>query len=285
MPYWLTRLVGLLLPDRRFRVHMSNDTSSWRPHCNVTAFHKAMSLHRFCSTCTPTTCQLHVAENSFTLTTYVSPFKANTSANWNAVSRQMWRECHTSVDSGDLNQAPPEQSAVCSTCIIPALPVNCQFIWMAMQRLRHECHQTYLGVTLDRTLSYREHLTKLKNRNNLLMKLAGSTWGASANTQRSSTLALCCSAAEYCAPVWSRSAHTSQVDVQLNSNMRLISGTLRSTPLPWLPVLSNIDRQPYEGRLPLTSWYLSPPLLRLHDIQEAVVARFAISWHQKSMEA
>ena len=48
------------------------------------------------------------------------------------------------------------------------------------QRLRHECHPTSLGVTLDRTLSYREHLTKtagkLKNRNNLLMKLAGSTW-------------------------------------------------------------------------------------------------------------
>ena len=74
---------------------------------------------------------LHMAENSFTLTTYVSPFKANTSANWNAVSRQIWRGCHTSVNSGDLNQAPPKQSAVCSTCIIPALPVNCQFIWMA----------------------------------------------------------------------------------------------------------------------------------------------------------
>ena len=47
------------------------------------------------------------------------------------VSRQIWRGCHTSVDSGDLNQVPPKQSAVCSTCIIPALPVNCQFIWMA----------------------------------------------------------------------------------------------------------------------------------------------------------
>jgi len=56
--------------------------------------------------------------------TYVSPFKANTSANWNAVSRQIWRGCHTSVDSGVLNQAPLKQSAVCSTCIIPALPVN-----------------------------------------------------------------------------------------------------------------------------------------------------------------
>ena len=49
------------------------------------------------------------------------------------------------------------------------------------------------------------------------------------------------SAAVYCAPVWSRSAHTSQVDVQLNSTMQLISGTLCSTPLPWLPVLSNIE--------------------------------------------
>ena len=48
-------------------------------------------------------------------------------------------------------------------------------------------------------------------------------------------------AAEYCAPVWSRSAHTSRVDVQLNSTMRLISGTLRSTPLPLLPVPSNIE--------------------------------------------
>jgi len=73
------------------------------------------------------------------------------------------------------------------------------------------------------------------------MKLASSTWGASANTLRSSALALFYSAAEYCAPVWSRSAHTSQVDVLLNSTMRLISGTLRSTPFPWLPVLSNIE--------------------------------------------
>ena len=54
-------------------------------------------------------------------------------------------------------------------------------VYLDGQRLRHESHPTYLGVTLDRTLSYREHLTKtagrLKNRNNLLMKLASSTWG------------------------------------------------------------------------------------------------------------
>jgi len=45
----------------------------------------------------------------------------------------------------------------------------------------------------------------------------------------------------YCAPVWSHSAHTSQVDMQVNSTMRLVSGALPSTPLPWLPGRSNIE--------------------------------------------
>jgi len=44
---------------------------------------------------------------------------------------QIWRGCHTSVDSGDLSEAPPTQSVVCSTCIIPVPPANCRFIWMA----------------------------------------------------------------------------------------------------------------------------------------------------------
>jgi len=102
----------------------------------------------------------------------------------------------------------------------------------------------YLGVTLDRTLSYRQHLqksaAKVKSRNNLLSKLAGSTWGANAETLRTSALAHCYTVAEYCSPVWSRSAYTNAVDAQLNASMRLISGTLRTTQLPWLPVLANM---------------------------------------------
>ena len=30
MPYWFTRFLDLLLRNRRFRVHMGNDVSSWR---------------------------------------------------------------------------------------------------------------------------------------------------------------------------------------------------------------------------------------------------------------
>ena len=102
----------------------------------------------------------------------------------------------------------------------------------------------YLGVTLDRSLNYRDHLVKIsakiKTRNNLLQKLTGTTWGAKAETLRTSAMALCYSVAEYCAPVWCRSAHTSMIDSQLNSTMRIISGTIKSTPTQWLPVLCNI---------------------------------------------
>jgi len=70
------------------------------------------------------------------------------------------------------------------------------------QRLRHEPHPVYLGVTLDRSLTYRDHLTtvagKVKTRHNLLRKLAGFSWGANAHTLRSAALALSYSAAEYC---------------------------------------------------------------------------------------
>ena len=79
------------------------------------------------------------------------------------------------------------------------------------------------------------------------------------------------------APVWSRCVYTSQVDVQLNSTMRLISSTLHSTPLPWLPVLSNIElpalrRKAATDKLvekikhdswPIQPDILIPPLLRL----------------------
>ena len=58
----------------------------------------------------------------------------------------------------------------------------------------------YLGVTLDRTLSYKAHIEKTKKkvgtRNNIIRKLRNSKWGATPTTLRSSALALCYAAAE-----------------------------------------------------------------------------------------
>nr|CAH7736541.1 unnamed protein product [Callosobruchus chinensis] len=81
---------------------------------------------------------------------------------------------------------------------------------------------------------------RLKSSESKTEKLCGTTWGASGETPRTSSLALVFSTTEYCAPVWLNSCHTDLIDVQLNHNMRLITGTIRPTPSYWLPLLSNI---------------------------------------------
>ena len=70
--------------------------------------------------------------------------------------------------------------------------------------------------------------------------VARSTWRASAKTLRISTKALVFPAAEYCAPVWSRSPHVKKVDVASNSCLRSISGCPKPTPVFQLPVLAGI---------------------------------------------
>ncbi|KAI8430670.1 hypothetical protein MSG28_000865 [Choristoneura fumiferana] len=102
----------------------------------------------------------------------------------------------------------------------------------------------YLGFTLDRSLTYKSHLgevaAKIRTRNNIVQKLTGTIWSASAACLRTTALALVYSSAEYCAPVWLNSAHVSAVDSQLNHTMRLVTGCMRPTPTHWLPALSNI---------------------------------------------
>ena len=61
--------------------------------------------------------------------------------------------------------------------------------------LENTLHPNYLCVTLDRTLSYKEHIhntqMKVATRNNLLRKLSNSKWGANASTIRTTALELC----------------------------------------------------------------------------------------------
>ena len=75
--------------------------------------------------------------------------------------------------------------------------------------LENTTHPKYSGVTLYRTLSYKQHIqnTKIKvaTCSNHLKKLANSKWEKNASTIRTTALTLCYPIAEYAAPVWARS--------------------------------------------------------------------------------
>ena len=81
---------------------------------------------------------------------------------------------------------------------------------------------------------------KVNARCNLLRRLAGTKWGAHFDVLQTSTTALAFAPAEYCSPVWCRSAHTHRLDAALNNGLRLVSGCIRSTPTSMLPVVSGI---------------------------------------------
>ena len=74
----------------------------------------------------------------------------------------------------------------------------------------------------------------------------GSGWGAGAKILRIATLSLVYSTAEYCAPIWCRSAHTRLIDSVLKDALHIVTGCLRPTLTDHLPILSDI--QPAELR-------------------------------------
>jgi len=103
---------------------------------------------------------------------------------------------------------------------------------------------TYLGIILDRSLTFKDYVLKLKSKVSsriaLIKRLTGLTWGCTYRVLRTSTTALVCAPAEYCSQAWWQSAYTRELDTQLNEAMRAISGCIRSTPIDFLPFLSGI---------------------------------------------
>ena len=102
----------------------------------------------------------------------------------------------------------------------------------------------YLGVPLDRTMSYKQHIhnTKMKvaTRNTLLKKLSNSNWGCNASTNRTTSLALSYSTAEYACRVWARSLHAFKLDPELNDACKSIAGCLSPTNIEELYLFAGI---------------------------------------------
>ena len=134
--------------------------------------------------------------------------------------------------------------------------------------LNHNFNPKMLGITLDRSLTYRVHLEqktrKLLSRMNLLQQLAGTSWGASAESLKTAALSLVFSMGEYCCPVfencnWNDLIHSHPLDPSF----------IHSPPIPWLPVLSNIS-PPDVRRKPA----LADTMKKSMDLQNYLLFKF-----------
>ena len=241
LPRWFVETVELLISNRRFRVHLGDKVSSWRRQKNGLPQGSVLSpslFNVYINDLPPTHSRKFIYADDICLGTQASNFVLLQERLQDDLS-VMAEYCRT------WRLIPSANKTVSSLFHLHHAASHSQLqLSIQGKSLRHDPLPVYLGVSLDRTLTYKDHIIKtakkLKSRNNLISKLAGTNWGARTNTLRTSALALCYSVAEYCAPVWARSAHVHRLDVQLNHTMRLISGTLRPTETPWLPVLSNI---------------------------------------------
>ena len=77
-------------------------------------------------------------------------------------------------------------------------------VYINTRRFNFQPTTTYLGVKLNRTLSYQQHVAGIRDgvmaRSTLILKLEGTGWGASTSTLRNSALALVYAPPEYCGP-------------------------------------------------------------------------------------
>ena len=114
--------------------------------------------------------------------------------------------------------------------------MNLNITWYN-KHLEHIPNPVHLRVTVNITLSYIEHIHKLKGktsaRNNIHRKLSNTKWGAKLATIKTT---LCYSTAEYACPVWESSPHVSKLGPGLN----YITGCLRPTSVENVYILAGI---------------------------------------------
>jgi len=176
MKPWFVHLIELLIRNCRFRVHMGDDISRWHiqanglPHGSVLA---PILFNLYTNDLPTTSCRRFICADDICCVVQNKSFTEIESILSDDVTRmakfcQQWR------------LKPSTTKTITSVFHLHNASASRELsVSMDGQPLKHEQFPVYLVVTLDRILSYRQHLqksaAKVKSRNNLLFKLAGST--------------------------------------------------------------------------------------------------------------
>ena len=115
------------------------------------------------------------------------------------------------------------------------------------QQIQEDKSPTYLGVTLDCRLTWKNQLqnsqVRAKIRMNLMKKLAGTHWGADQTVLKKLYVGRIRPVLEYCSAATATAAKTNTVrhDRLQNQAMRMMTGAMRSTPIKALETTTGLQ--------------------------------------------
>ena len=113
--------------------------------------------------------------------------------------------------------------------------------------LRSDEEATYLGVTFDKKQTWKPHIqqaeAKARRKLAILRKLAGTDWGAKTNILKQVYQGAVRPHLEYGSTAWSTTAKTHQqtLDKVQNQALRIITGSMRSTPIKAMEETASIQ--------------------------------------------
>ena len=238
----MTTLLGSLLKNRMFYVALNQKKSRWRQQRNGLPQGSVLAplLYNFYTNDQPTDerTSRFICADDLCITSQESSFKV--------VEQNLTYSLTLLTEYYAKNHLKPNASKtqVCAFHLRNKEANRPLRVTWSGTSLEYHPNPLYLGVKLDRTLSYRSHIpstkAKVNTRNKILRKLTNSKLGCTSHTLRTSTLALCYTATEYACPVWSRSVHASKLDPALNNACRTITGCLKPTNTSNLHLLAGI---------------------------------------------
>ena len=155
---------------------------------NEMAFHKAHCYPLCCSTCAPMTSHFQLPPTvSYTPTTCALPRNRRRSNSWRL------NELGAYYKENQLLPNPAKTQLTAFPLKNRHADRKLNVTWN-VTKLDQTHSPVYLVITLDRSLTYRNHCmktrAKLSSRNNLQRKLYGTNWGACPHTTRTTATAL-----------------------------------------------------------------------------------------------